>query len=116
LKELQHGQESTTAFVGDADGGAIVGAGRGAIADAAEKQRDDDEFADGARSTSSPGFGNLLRVCALVSSHGLPKSIIPAIAHIVVEAGGDVGTDRHHRNFGTVFDTSVFKLCMDKTR
>ena len=40
----------------------------------ADDQRDD-ELADGSRSTLSPGFGNLLRISALVSSNGLSNRI-----------------------------------------
>ena len=48
----------------------------------------------------SQGFKNWLRICSLVSSHGIPKSFLPAIAHTVVEARGDVGSRYINRHFG----------------
>ena len=64
----------------------------------------------------SPGFKNWLRICAFASSHGLPKSSLPAIAHTVVEAHGDVGSSYINRHFGQVFDGTMFKVCLRRTR
>ena len=55
------------------DAGSSDGAERGASADVADDQRDG-ELADGSRSTQLPGFGNLLRINALVSPNGLGES------------------------------------------
>ena len=46
----------------------------------------------------------------------MPKAILPAIVHTLVEARGDVGSNYINRKFGTVFDRSVFNVCMERTR
>ena len=78
-----------------------------------EQQRDDEEFPAGARLR---GFRNLLRINAMLSANGLPRTMLPAIAHTVVEARGDVGTNYCNRKFGTLFDRSMFNLCKERVR
>ena len=62
------------------------------------------------------GFINLLRVCAVVSSHAIPNSTLPAIAHALIEARGDVGQSYVHRKFVKAFDTAVYNVCTSQLR
>ena len=65
------------------------------------------------RPAHPPGFKNLLRLCAVISSHGMPKSSLPPLAHALIEARGDVGQSYLRRQFVTAFDESVYGIVSD---
>ena len=47
---------------------------------------------------------NLVRACAFLSSHGMPKDNLPALVHVIVEAKGDVHSSYHTRKFVTEYE------------
>ena len=59
-----------------------------------------------------PGFKNLVRLCAVISSHGWPKSSLPPLAHALIEARGDVGESYILRQFMTAFDATVCHVAL----
>ncbi len=64
---------------------------------------------------ASTGFINLVRVTQFMSSHGLSKALLPAVANLITLAGGDVGAAGHHRRFCSVAEAAADRLLLSET-
>ncbi len=67
-------------------------------------------------SSVSIGFRNLLRVCVFMSSHGVPKDLLPGLCNLVIESKGDVGMAHHNRRFIGVVEDVCDDLVSDATK
>ena len=69
-----------------------------------------------ARATPSVGLVNLVRVTQFMSTHGLPKALLPNLAYLILAAKGDVGTSRHNRRFASVAEAAADSLLTRQAR
>ncbi len=58
---------------------------------------------------------NLLRATLFVSTHGLPKALLPNILQLIALAKGDIGTSRHTRRFQSVAEAAADQLVLNDT-
>ena len=63
-----------------------------------------------ARATAPAWLVNLVRVTQFMSTHGLPKSLLPNLAYLVAAAGGNIGPSRHHHRFASVAEAAARAL------
>ncbi len=61
------------------------------------------------------GFVNVVRVTQFMSSHGLPKALLPNILHLIVAAKGDVGGSPQSRRFCSVAEAAADALLLQET-
>lgn len=62
------------------------------------------------------GLVNLVRVTQFMSTHGLPKALLPNLAYLIRAAGGDVGPSRHHKRFASVAEAAADSLLIRQAR
>ena len=58
---------------------------------------------------------NVVRVTQFMSSHGLPKALLPNLLHLIVAAKGDIGNSQHSRRFCSVAEAAADKLLLQRT-
>ena len=63
----------------------------------------------------APGFVSLVRVTQFMSTHGLGKTLLPNIVHLITAAKGDVGSSQHTHHFCSIAEQEADDLLTAET-
>ena len=67
------------------------------------------------RSLHDDPFLNLIRATQFISTHGMPKSLLPHLCYLITQAGGDVGGSNHSKRFCSIVEHQADKLLLQAT-